>query len=88
MNSKQIEIANRLREIMVDSLRLSMNPEDIGYDLELFNEGLGLDSVDGLELVAAIDSEYGVSMSKEHRQYFKNLETLSAYILECLESQS
>lgn len=85
MGNKQMIIANKLRELIVDSLRLEMKPEDIDYDLTLFNDGLGLDSVDGLELVAAIDGEYGVSMTSEHREHFKNVETLSAYILKCLE---
>ncbi len=82
MTSEQKIIADKLREILVDSLRLPMKPEDIGYETELFGEGLGIDSVDILELVVGIEAEFGLQMTVEHRPYFKNLETLSSFILE------
>ncbi|GFP77741.1 acyl carrier protein [Clostridium fungisolvens] len=86
MNEKEQKIADRLREILVTNLRLPMNAEDIDYEEELFNSDLGLDSVDSLEIVAAIDDEYGVSLTSEHREYFKNIRTLSEIILRSIET--
>ena len=80
MNEKELKIANWLRKTLVESLRLPMEPEDIEYSEPLFGEGLGLDSVDMLEIVAAVDQEYGIPLSKEHKQYFESIETLSKFI--------
>lgn len=88
MNEKQIEIAEKLKIIMIENLRLEVEAEDITYDMPLFEEGLGLDSVDALEIVAGVDEEYGISLVGEDRGYFQNLETLSGYILKRLEEDN
>lgn len=87
MKNEQKVIADRLRQVIVERLKLPMKPEEIEYDMVLFNDGLGLDSVDSLELVAAIDEEYGVSLTSEHRPYFVNLEKLSGFIVENTEEK-
>ncbi len=88
MNLQQEKIANRLREVLVEKLKLPMKPEEISYEMELFNEGLGLDSVDALEIVATVDEEYGVALTTEHRDHFKNIEKLSKLILKLMEEKN
>ena len=56
----------RVKEVIVKSLRLSMPPADIADDIPLFGEGLGLDSIDALELVLEIERTFGVSIGDEH----------------------
>ena len=55
-----------VKEVIVKSLRLTMSPSDIGDDLPLFGEGLGLDSIDALELVLEIERTFGVAIGDEH----------------------
>ena len=57
----------RIKEILVESLNLeSMTPETIGDDMPLWGEGLGLDSVDALELMVALEQEYGFKIDSEN----------------------
>ncbi|MDY7095418.1 MAG: phosphopantetheine-binding protein [Acidobacteriota bacterium] len=56
----------RLKRTIIESLNLEgMTPEMIDDEAPLFGDGLGLDSVDALELVVALEKEYGVSIDSE-----------------------
>lgn len=54
------ELSTRVKEMLVRALRLKISPEDIKNDTPLFGAGLGLDSIDALELVLALEKEFGV----------------------------
>ena len=57
--------------------------DDIDTDAPLFNEGLGLDSIDALELGLALQKRYGVTLaadSEETRQHFASVRALSAFV--------
>ncbi len=77
-------LESRIKELIVSSLNLEdIKPEDIDTDAPLFGEGLGLDSIDALELGLAIKSEFGVALSgptKEVREHFKSVAALAAFI--------
>ena len=68
----------------VESLALEdVQPEDIDPDEPLFGEGLGLDSIDALELGLALKKRFGVTLtaeSEESRAVFKNVRSLADYI--------
>jgi acyl carrier protein len=70
--------------LIVDSLNLEeVSPEDIEPEAPLFREGLGLDSIDALELALAISRAYGVpirSDDENNRQIFASLRALTAHI--------
>ena len=72
-----------VKRMLVEQLRLRMEPAAIGNQTPLFREGLGLDSVDAIELVAAIERAYGIVISNEGkaREAFQNVGTLAAYIV-------
>ena len=56
-------VPHRMKEIIIQSLNLEgMTPSQIGDDEPLFGEGLGLDSVDALELVVALEKEYSITI--------------------------
>lgn len=60
-----------------------MSPDDIETDAPLFGEGLGLDSIDALELGLAVKNQYGVVLSaesEEMRQHFYSMGMLAAFI--------
>lgn len=73
-----------LKEILIKNLKLEdMTPEDIDDTMPLFGEnGLGLDSVDSIELVLTIDKEFGVKISdsKEYEKIFANVQSLLDFI--------
>ena len=77
-------LESRIKELIVSSLNLEdIKPEDIDTNAPLFGEGLGLDSIDALELGLAIKSEFGVALSgptKEVRDHFKSVATLADFI--------
>lgn len=62
--SNPAELKGQIKRMMVENLMLKVAPEDIGDDLPLFGPGgLGLDSVDALQLVVALDKNYGLKIS-------------------------
>ena len=78
------EFEAELKRLIVKAVVLEdVEPEDIDSDAPLFIEGLGLDSIDALELSVAIDREYGVRIEgsdDEKRQIFASVHSLAQYI--------
>ncbi|MEW5674703.1 phosphopantetheine-binding protein [Flavobacterium enshiense] len=72
LKSKIIEVLN-LEDVAV---------EDINDNDALFGDGLGLDSIDALELIVLMDKEYGIKLTdpKEGKTIFQSIETMAAYI--------
>jgi acyl carrier protein len=54
------EAFSRVRQMLVEKLKVPLRPEQIDLDAPLFGTGLGLDSIDAVELVVALESELGV----------------------------
>ena len=79
MDAKQTEIAEKIKNILVENLRI---PAD---EIELFGDGIGLDSIDSLEIIAGIDQEFGVQMTGVAKENFYNIEALSKYVMEHME---
>jgi acyl carrier protein len=78
------DVKDRLREVIIKTLRLeTVKPEDIQDDTPLFGEGLGLDSIDALELVVALEKEFGIKITDDEvgPQVFQNIGTLAAFIV-------
>ncbi len=76
------ELKQELKALLIDALNLEdITVEDIEDDMSLFTEeGLGLDSVDGLELGLALKKKYGISLSTESaetHEYFKTINSLA-----------
>lgn len=72
-----------LKTKIIEALHLEdMMPADIQDDEALFGEGLGLDSIDALELIVLLDKEYGIKLSdpKLGKEIFQSIETMAAYI--------
>jgi len=75
----------KLKKEIIDILHLeNMTPEAIDENAPLFVEGLGLDSVDALELVVYMEENYGIKIQsrKEGPQIFRSIKTMADYILE------
>ena len=82
--SVQTDAERALAELLVDSLNLEdVQPGDIDPEAPLFNAGLGLDSIDALELALAISKQYGFQLrsdNDENRRIFASLRALSAHV--------
>lgn len=83
----ELNTASLVRDIkllIIDALGLEdISPEDIGDEQTLFGEGLGLDSVDALELGLAIQKKYGIKIdadAKDTRNHFTNVASLAAFV--------
>jgi len=78
------ELEREVRELIVEALMLEdVRPGDIEPDAALFGEGLGLDSIDALELAIAIDRRFGVKIKADdphNREIFKSVRTLAAHV--------
>ena len=74
---------SRIKHLLVDVLRLEgLAPSTIADDAPLFGEGLGLDSVDALELVVALEKEFGVRFQSHEvgKEAFASVSALAAFI--------
>ncbi len=69
-----------IARLIVDSLKLEMLPKDIDPEAALFGEGLGLDSIDMLEVALAVSKRYGVELRSENRAALASLRALTDYI--------
>lgn len=82
--SEQSPVELELAQLLVESLNLEdVAPEQIEPEAALFGEGLGLDSIDALELALAISKRYGFQLrsdSDENRRIFASLRALAAHI--------
>ena len=78
------QLKKDIKDLIISSLNLEdVAPEQIVDDAPLFQEGLGLDSIDALELGLALQKRYGVSLSAESeevRAHFASVKTLAAFV--------
>ena len=77
-------LEHEIKELIISSLSLEdITPDDIDTGAPLFVEGLGLDSIDALELGLALQKRYGVTLaadSEETRRHFASVRTLGAFV--------
>ncbi|MCX7656088.1 phosphopantetheine-binding protein [Treponema sp. J25] len=80
-NEKRQEILTRIKEVLVRRLNLEITPDKIDDDSPLFGMGLGLDSIDSLELVVGIEEEFGISVPSDKLEVFLSVNTVADFIL-------
>ena len=74
-----------LKKLIIETLKLEeVTPEDIEDEGQLFGDGLGLDSIDALELVVALEKTYGVVIadSEVGERVFRSVNTLAQFVRE------
>ena len=79
------KVRARLKELLVSHLALEdITPEEIGDDEAIFGEGLGLDSLDGVEIVVLLQRQFGVNIKETEKgnDLFRSINTLANYIVE------
>ena len=77
------QLIEQLKAKIIEALNFEdMTPADIDTDAPLFGEGLGLDSIDALELIMLMDREYGIKLAdpKTGKEIFRSVRTMAEYI--------
>lgn len=77
------EIIPKLKEQLIEALNLEeITPDDIDADAPLFGDGLGLDSIDALEIILILEKNYGIRLENtaEAKPHFFSVRTLAEYI--------
>lgn len=79
------QLINQLKEQLIEALNLEdLTPTDIDPDAPLFGDGLGLDSIDALEIILILDKNYGIKIKNpsesEAKEIFKSVRSLAEYI--------
>jgi acyl carrier protein len=78
------DLKYQIKELIINALELEdIKPENIGDAEPIFGEGLGLDSIDALELGIALKKQFGIKFSSENaenRKHFMSVNALAAYI--------
>ncbi|MCF6223038.1 MAG: phosphopantetheine-binding protein [Flavobacteriaceae bacterium] len=78
-------LKKELKEKIIENLNLEdLEVSDIGDDDILFGDGLGLDSIDALELIVILDKDYGIKLTdpKQGKSIFQSINTMAKYISE------
>lgn len=83
VSAEQVAFERELGRLIVEVINLDIDPEQIDPAAPLFGEGLGLDSIDLLEIALAVSQKYGFSLRSDdpdNRRIFSSLRNLSAHI--------
>ena len=83
MSSNMEELMADLKKKIIEALNLrNITPADIGNDQPLFMEGLGLDSIDALELIVLLQQQYQVKITDPQQgpEIFKSVRSMAEYI--------
>jgi len=79
------DLIPKVKQMIIDSLRIEgMSPDEIETDAPLFGEGLGLDSIDALQLVVAMEKDFGVVVpdAATGSSVFASVRSMAGYIAE------
>ncbi|MDF1790473.1 MAG: phosphopantetheine-binding protein [Thalassobaculaceae bacterium] len=80
------DLSNEIKSLIIETLDLEdVEPKDIDESAPLFGDGLGLDSIDALELGVSLQSKYNLrldSNDQKMQEYFRSIETLVQLVLE------
>ncbi len=73
-----VEFKKQLKEFLCSNLGIEESM--LNDDTPLFGDGIGLDSIDSLEIISFVDSEYGVQMTGVGKEHFYNIDSIAAYV--------
>lgn len=77
------ELKQKLKLQLIEQLNLEdIEPDEIDSSEQLFGDGLGLDSIDALEIIVLLEKEYGIKVEdpKKGKDIFESIDTLAAFI--------
>ena len=84
---KRIAVINPIKESLIKHLNLPYKPEDLHEDISLFGAGLGLDSLDALEVVLCVENCFNIKIPDNDPSILRSINTLADYVLEQKQKQ-
>ena len=84
---KRADVIDPLKKELIERLNLPYKPEDLHEDISLFGAGLGLDSLDALEVVLSIEHCFGIKVPEDDIAIMRSINTLADYVLEQKEKK-
>ncbi len=79
---KRARVINAMKEELIKRLNLPYTPEDMHEDISLFGAGLGLDSLDALEVVLCVEHCFGIKIPDHNVAILRSINTLADYVIE------
>lgn len=80
--NKRAEVINSMKKELIKRLNLPYKPEDMHEDISLFGAGLGLDSLDALEVVLCVEHCFGIKIPENNISILRSINTLADYVIE------
>ncbi|HLP12808.1 MAG TPA: phosphopantetheine-binding protein [Flavobacteriales bacterium] len=76
------ELIEELKKEIISALNLDLSPADIDAHAPIFGDGLGLDSIDALELIVLMEKKYGIKLTdqKKAKTIFQSVYTMAEFI--------
>ena len=84
---KRVAVIKPIKEGLIKHLNLPYKPEDLHEDISLFGAGLGLDSLDALEVVLCVENCFNIKIPDNDPSIIRSINTLADYVLEQKQKQ-
>ena len=78
---RRMAVINPIKEELIKRLNLPYKPEDLHEDISLFGAGLGLDSLDALEVVLCVVNCFGIKIPDNNVSILRSINTLADYVI-------
>ena len=85
---KRRDVINPIKEELIKRLNLPYEAKDLHEDISLFGAGLGLDSLDALEVVLCVENCFGIKIPDNNIAILRSINTLADYVIEQKEKQA
>lgn len=79
---RRAEVLKVIKEDLITRLNLPYRPEDLHEDISLLGSGLGLDSLDALEVILGIEHAFGVKVEEDNIGILRSINSIADYVLE------
>lgn len=79
--SERASKTEQVKQMMIRSLNLDLLPAQLDHDAPLFGMGLGLDSVDALELIVGLEQEFGAVVGEGDKSIFRSVNTIVDFLM-------
>jgi len=80
--TERVEVVDKLKQILIHRLNLDCSPDEITHDAILFGSGIGLDSIDALQLISTIESEFEVTLPQDQSAILRSVNTIADFIID------
>ena len=80
--SRRQEVVQRLKLVLIENLMLDLQENEIAEDAPLFGIGLGLDSIDALQFVVGIETEFKVNLPSDDMWIYRSINSMADYLID------